>query len=51
MVMVCWNFSIADYFELKDLSFLQSFGFYVMLRIILDNPIKIEATDQSDKDE
>ena len=50
MVMVCWNFSIADYFELKDLSFLQSFGFYVMLRVILDNPIKIEATEQSDNE-
>jgi hypothetical protein len=50
MVMVCWNFSIADYFELKDLSFLQSFGFYVMLRIILDNPINIEVTNQFEKD-
>jgi hypothetical protein len=51
MVMVCWNFSIADYFEFKDLSFLQSFGFYVMLRIILDNPIRIESSEQSDKEE
>jgi hypothetical protein len=51
MVMVCWNFSIADYFELKDISFFQSFGFYVMLRIILDNPIRIESSEHSDKEE
>jgi len=51
MVMVCWNLSIADYFELNDISFFQSFGFYVMLRIILDNPIRIEASEPSDKEE
>jgi hypothetical protein len=51
MVMVCWNLSIADYFELNDISFFQSFGFYIMLRIILDNPIRIESSEHSDKEE
>lgn len=51
MVMVCWNLSIADYFELNDISFFQSFGFYIMLRIILDNPIRIEASEPSGKEE
>jgi hypothetical protein len=51
MVMVCWNLSIADYFKLNDISFFQSFGFYIMLRIILDNPIRIEASEPSDKEE
>ena len=51
MVMVCWNLSIADYFELNDISFFQSFGFYIMLRIILDNPIRIETSDPSGKEE
>jgi hypothetical protein len=51
MVMVCWNLSIADYFELNDISFFQSFGFYIMLRIILDNPIRIETSEPSGKEE
>jgi hypothetical protein len=51
MVMVCWNLSIADYFELNDISFFQSFGFYIMLRIILDNPIRIETSETSGKEE
>jgi hypothetical protein len=51
MVMVCWNLSIADYFDLNDISFFQSFGFYIMLRIILDNPIRIESSEHSDKEE
>jgi hypothetical protein len=48
MIMVCWNFSIADYFELKDITFLQSFGLFVLLRIILDNPIRIESSSASE---
>jgi len=51
MIMVCWNLSISKYFELKDITFLQSLAFYTMLRIILDNPLRIEASEVSSDNE
>ena len=51
MIMVCWNFSISKYFELKNMTFLQSLGLYTMLRIILDNPLRIEASEISSNNE
>lgn len=46
MLMVCWNFSIATYFSLPDITFLQSLAINIFARIILDNPIRFDVTSE-----